>query len=201
MSSKANSLIYQSKYIDLPENPSHTDNQPGTENDINSKEWNFGLAEYADTVGPQGKRYFLLKPHFEIFQDWIFCWMATQDELENVCGLLWWLLVAFGVFKMLGRVIFVTNICHQHIVSHMHLAIAFQSKCAKKYFEYPSVIKPTKNSDGLVRFPKILACLNVSLNPSWLINYQYLEEYAFKEKNWSKIPLDHAIFTPYLWTR
>ena len=69
MSSKANSLIYQSKYIDLPEKPSKTDNQPGAENDINSKEWNFGLAEYADTVGPQGKRYFLLKPpHFEIFQ-------------------------------------------------------------------------------------------------------------------------------------
>ena len=66
MSSKANSLVYRSKYIDLQEKPSNTDNQPGSENDINrnSKEWNFGLAEYADTVGPQGKRYFFVKTPF-----------------------------------------------------------------------------------------------------------------------------------------
>ena len=63
MRSKENSLIYQSKYIDLPENPSDAEREPDTENDINrdSKEWNFGLAEYADTVGPQGKRFFLFK--------------------------------------------------------------------------------------------------------------------------------------------
>ena len=41
-----------------------------------------------------------------------------------------------------------------------------QSKCTKRYFEYPSVIKPSKNSNGLVRFPKVLACLNVSIDAS-----------------------------------
>ena len=32
--------------------------------------------------------------------------------------------------------------------------------CADRYYSYPSTIKPAKNFSGLVRFPKITACLN-----------------------------------------
>lgn len=100
---------------------------------------------------------------------------------------------------------------------------------AKRYLEYPSTIKPTKNSDGLVRFPKVLACLNVSLkffiSPTkghsrqefleypemvpllalHLLTITYLslnfKEYAFKAKDRSKISLDNAISAAYLRTR
>ena len=59
--SKANTdeLIYQSKYIDLPE-ASNADRQTDTDGiKRDNKDWNFGLAEYSDTVGPPGERYFV----------------------------------------------------------------------------------------------------------------------------------------------
>ena len=61
--SKANTdeLIYQSKYIDLPE-ASNADRQTDTDGiKRDHKDWNFGLAEYSDTVGPPGGRFFCIQ--------------------------------------------------------------------------------------------------------------------------------------------
>ena len=50
--------------------------------------------------------------------------------------------------------------------------------CADRYYSYPSTIKPAKNFSGLVRFPKITACLNsmhsrhkLEAKYPWVIDY------------------------------
>ena len=94
--SKANTdeLIYQSKYIDLPET-SNADRQTDTDGiKRDNKDWNFGLAEYSDTVGPPGERFFRIPVNLhEIISGLNF---LLNGETGRVRKCMWLIMMVIG---------------------------------------------------------------------------------------------------------
>ena len=106
----------------------------------------FGFGEYAETVGPQGLLFVLKGTAFDflILQD--FFKKLTKKKRE------------IGKTPRWRKLMWLAIICVGIIYSSYNIKL-----CAVRYYSYPSTIKPAKNANGLVRFPKVLACLNVSV--------------------------------------
>ena len=99
----------------------------------------FSFGEYAETVGPQGLQFVLNGIlFFGLF--WFYIRTHQTGETPRWRKLMWMSIVCVGI-----------------VYSSYNIKL-----CAVRYYSYPSTIKPAKDANGLVRFPKVLACLNVS---------------------------------------
>ena len=109
----------------------------------------FGFGEYAETVGPQGL-LFVLKGivfyfTFEVSLNKSNFFSKSRKTRK------------IGKTPRWRKLMWLAIICVGIIYSSYNIKL-----CAVRYYSYPSTIKPAKNANGLVRFPKVLACLNVS---------------------------------------